>query len=131
MAMGKKSILVLGRSVRLMEGMADLLQLVGYPVSVSYNWTDTEYGVRNGNPPGLVIVDLSNTVADAYALARQIRSEPDWSSVPVLYVSFSGDDGIRELQQQSRKNGDKDVHFYAHTLLSMDELLAKVSACLA
>ncbi len=111
-----------------MEGVADLLQVVGYPVDVSSSWAETEYATYD-SPPGLVIVDLSAAAADAYGLARQIRKD-DWSHVPILFISFSGDDRIRELEQRSRKNGDRSIHFYAHTLLSMDELLEKVRSCL-
>lgn len=131
MAKGRESILVLGRSIRLVEGMADLLQVVGYPVEVSSSWAETEYAMHGDMPPDLVVVDLSSAAADADALARQLRSKPHWSSVPILFVSFSGDDRIRDLQQKSRKNGENRLYFYAHTLLSMDELLAKVRTCLA
>jgi len=113
-----------------MEGVADLLQVVGYPVDVSSSWAETEY-VMYDSPPSLVIVDLSAAAADAYSLARQIRSKDRWSHVPILFVSFSGDDRIRDLERHSRKNGDKSLYFYAHTLLSMDELLEKVRSCLA
>lgn len=113
-----------------MEGVADLLQVVGYPVEVSSSWAETEYAMI-ARPPDLVIVDLSSAALDVYDLARQIRSQAGWSNVPILFLSFSGDDRIRELEQRNRKNGDKQIYFYAHTLLSMDELLAQVRACLA
>ena len=131
MANGRERILVLGRCIRLMDGGADLLQVVGYPVEVSSSWAETEFAMHDARPPDLVIVDLSSAAADAYALARQIRTRPHWSNVPVLFVSFSGDDRIRDFELQSRKNGEKRLFFYAHTLLGMDELLSKVRACLA
>ena len=131
MAKGRESILILGRSIRLMEGVADLLQVGGYPVQTSAGWAETGYVIRDAVPPALVIVDLSNAAADACALARQIRSMPHWSNVPLLFISFSSDDGLRELQQRSRNNGERGLYFYAHSLLSMDELLAKVRTCLA
>jgi len=129
MAKGGESILVLGGSMRLTEGVADLLQVVGYPVAVSSSWAETEYAMYEASPPDLVVIDLSSATADAYALAKQLRSKPHWSSVPILFISFSGDDRIRDLQQKSRENGETRLYFYAHTLLSMDELLAKVRAC--
>jgi len=125
----KERILIIGRSVPLMEGVADLLQVVGHPVDVSSSWAETEYAIYDA-PPDLVIIDLSIAAPDVYNLAGQIRSAPRWSDVPILFISFSGDDRIRELERRSRKNGGKRVYFYAHTLLSMDELLGKVQACL-
>jgi DNA-binding response OmpR family regulator len=126
----EERILIIGRSVPLMEGVADLLQVVGYPVDVSSSWAETEYAIYDA-PPNLVIIDLSIAASDVYDLTGQIRSAPRWSDVPILFISFSGDDRIRELERRNRRNGGKRVYFYAHTLLSMDELLEKVRACLA
>lgn len=126
----RQRILVIGRSTPLIEGVSDLLQVVGYPVDMSSTWAATEYAMSDV-PPDLVIVDLSLAAPDGYRLAEQIRSAPDWTSVPILFVSFSGDDSIRELQQQNQGNGDAKLHFYAHTLLGMDGLLDKVRTCFA
>jgi len=123
-------ILVIGRSTPLMEGVSDLLQVVGYPVDVSTTWTEAEYAMGH-TPPDLVIVDLSIAASDVYQLAQQVRSLPHGSQVPILFVSFSGDDHIRELQYLSQRNGDRRLYFYANTLLGMDGLLEKVRACLS
>jgi DNA-binding response OmpR family regulator len=126
----RRRILVVGKKTPLTEGVSDLLQVGGFPVDVSSTWAETEYALHD-RPPDLVIVDLSITTPDADLIAEQIRRIPHWSDVPILFVSFSGDDRIRELQWRSQKNGDKGLHFYAHTLLSIDGLLEKVRACLA
>jgi CheY-like chemotaxis protein len=126
----RQRILVIGRSTPLIEGVSDLLQVVGYPVDMSSTWAATEYAMGDA-PSDLVIVDLSLSAPDGYRLAEQIRNAPEWNSVPILFVSFSGDDSIRELQQQNQGNGDAKLHFYAHTLLGMDGLLDKVRTCFA
>jgi PleD family two-component response regulator len=126
----RERILVIGTSSPLMEGVSDLLQVVGYPVDVSTTWAETEYAMYD-TPPDLVIVDLSSATPDVYRLAEQIRGMPHWSEVPILFVSFSGDDRIRELQRHNQRNGEKRLHFYAHTLLGMDGLLETVRASLA
>lgn len=123
-------ILVIGRNCPLVEGVYDLLQVVGYRVEMSSTWAGTEYAMHV-TPPNLVVVDLSSAVTDVDRLAEQIRGTPLWSEVPILFVSFSGDDRIRDLQRRTRENGDRRLHFYAHTLLSMDELLEKVRTCMA
>jgi DNA-binding response OmpR family regulator len=132
MATGSKGqrILVIGRSTPLIEGVSDLLQVVGYPVDMSSTWAATEFAMDDA-PPDLVIVDLSLSDPDGYRLAEQLRSAPNWSTVPILFVSFSGDDRIRELQQANEGNGDSQLYFYAHTLLGMDGLLDKVRTCFA
>jgi DNA-binding response OmpR family regulator len=125
-----QQILMIGWSTPLMEGVYDLLQVVGYPVQMTSSWAAAANTMYD-SLPALVIVDLSNADPDALQLAEQIRSTPRWSTVPILFLSFSGDDHIRDLQRQSRQNGDGRLHFYAHTLLSMDELLYKVRTCIA
>jgi CheY-like chemotaxis protein len=125
-----KRILVIGSSTPLMEGVSDLLQVDGYPVDVSSTLAETEYAL-NGTLPDLVLVEFSSATPDIARLAEQIRLVPQWSDVPILYVSFSGDDHIRELQRHHQRNGDKRLHFYAHTLLSMDGLMDQVRTCLA
>ena len=126
----RQRILVIGRSTPLMEGVSDLLQVVGYPVDVSTTWAETQYAMYDA-PPDLVIVDPSSAASDVYRMAEQIRGMPHWTDVPILFVSFSGDDRIRELQHRNQKNGEKGLHFYAHTLLGMDGLLETVRASLA
>jgi PleD family two-component response regulator len=127
----RQRILVIGKSTPLMEGVSDLLQVVGYPVEMSSTWTETQYATHDA-APDLVIVDLSIAARDEFRLSEQIRRTPHLSEVPILFVSFSGDDRIRELQQHNQRNGDGErLHFYAHTLLGMDGLLDQVRTCLS
>jgi len=126
------NILVIGSSSPLLEGVADLLQLAGYRVETSSSWAETEYAMVI-TPPNLVIVDLSGAAPDAYRLSEQLRRAPRWADVPILFISFSGDDSIRSLQllPRSRKGSSGPVHYYAHTLLSMQGLLNEVKTCLS
>jgi response regulator RpfG family c-di-GMP phosphodiesterase len=122
-------ILVIGKSSPLLEGVGDLLQLSGYQVDTSSSWTETEYAMHV-TPPDLAIVDVSSPTADAHRLSEQIHSAPRWSRVPILFISFSGDDRIRELQGYNHKSNGGRLDFYAHTLLSMNGFLEKVKTCL-
>ena len=130
MSKSGQQILVIGKSTPLLEGVADLLLLAGYHVDTTSSWAETEYTLHV-TPPHLAIVDLSSAPTDAFQVSEQIRSRPRWSTVPILFISFSGDDRIWDLQRRSRKKNDNHVDFYAHTLLSVDGLLAKVEACLS
>lgn len=113
-----------------MEGVSDLLQVVGYPVDMSSTWNETEHAMEDPLPD-LVIIDLSTAAADGYRLGQKIRKAPHWAHVPILFVSFSGDDHIRELRQHKQRNGDRQLYFYEHSLLGMDGLLDEVRTCLA
>jgi DNA-binding response OmpR family regulator len=112
----------------LLEGVADLLQTVGYPVDSFPAGSDGELMIRAA-PPDLMIVDLSVAAKDVYQRSEQICQAPRWSEVPVLYVSFSGDDQIRELRGGDRNAGQR-FHFYAHPTLGLDGLLETVKTCL-
>jgi PleD family two-component response regulator len=130
MSKNGQRILVIGGMSPLLEGVSDLLQLAGYHVDLSSSWTETEYALHV-RPPNLAIVDLSSPMSDVYRLSEKIHKIPNWSDVPILFISFSGDDRIRDLQRQSRRANDGRLQFYAHTLLSIDGLLDKVQSCLS
>jgi DNA-binding response OmpR family regulator len=131
MSKNGQRILVIGGSSPLLEGVSDLLQLAGYQVDLSSSWTETEYAMHV-KPPNLAIVDLSSPGSDVYHLSEELHEMPNWSDVPILFISFSGDDRIRDLQRKSRANNvNGRLQFYAHTLLSIDGLLDKVQACLS
>jgi CheY-like chemotaxis protein len=130
MGNGRRRILVLGPRSALMEGVSDLLQLVGYQVDQSSSWDETERTLRV-TPPNLLIVDLSDSNSEVYRLSDRIRNTPAWSEVPLLFISFSGDDRIRELQRHTDHTRNGMVRYYAHTVLGVDGLLEEVQASLA
>jgi PleD family two-component response regulator len=127
---GRQKILVLGQQSPLLEGVVDLLQLVGYQVAVSSSWREVQH-TAGGTPPSLIVVDLSDATLDAVVVSEAVGTLPKWSSVPLLYIGFAGDERVRDLQlgHQYQENGQ--VHVYTHTLLSVDGLLEKVHTCLA
>jgi DNA-binding response OmpR family regulator len=130
MSKGGQRILVIGGRSPLLEGVSDLLQLAGYQVDLSSSWTETEYAMHV-KPPNLAIVDLSSPGSDVSRLSDEMHEIQHWSNVPVLFISFSGDDRIRDLQHRNSNNSGARFQFYAHTLLSIDGLLDKVQACLS
>jgi DNA-binding response OmpR family regulator len=122
-------ILVIGQRWSLVEGVADLLQLAGYRVKTSSSWAETERAMQIPLPD-LVIVDVPSAAADAHFLSEQMR-KAYWANIPILFVSFAGDDCIRTLRQNNYSSNGGRVHFYTHTLLSIDSLLDTVKTCLS
>jgi DNA-binding NtrC family response regulator len=122
-------ILVIGQRSSLVEGVADLLQLAGYRVETSSSWAETERAPSMPRPD-LVIVDVPSVAADAHYLSEPMH-KAYWANIPILFVSFSGDDWIRTFRQDNQNNNGGAVHFYAHTLLSIDSLLDTVKSCLS
>jgi DNA-binding response OmpR family regulator len=120
-------ILVIGQSSPVVEGVSDLLQLAGYRVATSSSWAETERTLQMPLPD-LVIVDVPSTADGAHYLSEELHAAY-WATIPVLFVSFSGDEYIRILRQDNHNNGGR-VHFYAHTLLNVESLVDTVKSCL-
>lgn len=126
----QEPILMIGSSSPLVEGVHDLLQVVGYPVHMSTNWTETQQ-VLEQKLPKLIIVDLSSASLDTDHFTDRMQSLPQWSHIPILFISFSGDDRIHSMKQRPPHNGNGHLHFYTHTFLNIDRLLSKVRTCIA
>jgi PleD family two-component response regulator len=124
-----RQILMIGGSSPLLEGVIDLLQLAGHQVHTSSTWSETRDALSD-SPPHLAIVDVSSSVFDTVRLYEQIDYLASCASAPILVISFSDDDRIRELRRRSRdRNGN--IQFYTQTLLGVDGLVDKVEACIA
>jgi PleD family two-component response regulator len=124
-----RQILMIGGSSTLLEGVTDLLQLAGHQVDTSSTWAETRDAL-NDSPPHLAIVDVSSSVFDTVRLYEQIDYLAHCATAPILVISFSDDDRIRELRRRSRdRNGN--IQFYTQTLLGVDGLVDKVEACIA
>lgn len=129
MSNDERRILVLGEHSPLVQGVSDLLQLDGYQVDTSSDWSEAGH-IQDAAPPSLVIVDLSASTSEAFDLPERIQSSPKWSKVPLLLIGFADDARISEIQHRSRSSGDRRLYFYHHTLLGMGGLLEKVQDCL-
>lgn len=121
-------ILVIGKSSAVVEGVSDLLRLTGYRVAVSPSWVKLNRPVA---PPNLVIiVDLSSPFSETQHVPEVIHNTPLWDRVPILFVSFSSEDNIRELQERLQRHNGGQLNFFVHTVLGINSFLDKVQACL-
>lgn len=124
----QQRIMVFGSPTPLVEGVSDLLQVEGYQVEVASDWLEADQRAE-ASLPNLIIVDLSDPLRVSLRLIEQVQCLPHWAGVPILFVSFSGGEQVRELQRQTRNTHWKNrLHFYIHTLLSMDGFLSQVQA---
>ena len=129
MAKRGRQILMIGGSSPLLEGVSDLLQLAGHTVNRSSTWAETRDAL-NASPPHLAIVDVSSSGHDTVRLYEQIDYLANCAGAPILVISFTDDDRIRELRRRSRdRNGN--IQFYSQTLLGVEGLVDTVEACIA
>ncbi len=123
-----RQILMIGGRSPLLEGVSDLLQLAGHQVATSSTWTEARNAL-NASPPHLAIVDVSSSAFDTLRLYEQIDYLAQCIRAPILVISFSGDDRIRDLRRRSRDRHGK-IQFYTQTLLGVEGLVDKVESCM-
>jgi CheY-like chemotaxis protein len=124
-----RRILVIGKSSPVVEGVSELLRLTGYQVAVRPTWVGVERPVAS--PDLVIIVDLSSPFPETQHVLEEIHRTPHWGHVPILFVSFSNEDNIRELQQRLQSHNGGQLSFFVHTVLGIDSFLDKVQTCLS
>lgn len=123
-----KRIVVIGRTYTLLEGITDLVELAGYSATPAGSWTEVEGRFRDRRPD-LAIIDLTDWL-DSFDLPQRISEVFPLSDVPILLISFSGNDRIWQLQQRGDQTKAGRVEIYAHSLLGLEALVEKVRLCL-
>jgi hypothetical protein len=126
----RQRIVVIGGDGPLLEGVSDLLQLAGYEVRTASSWDlPASLPPSASTPPNLAILDISSSVSDNKKLSGLLASMSERFVAQILVVSFAGDDRIRELERLTQNHQNGRLHFYAHSLLGAEGLLAKVDSC--
>lgn len=128
MGQAEKQIVVIGRTLTLLEGITDLVELAGYSATPAGAWSEVEGRFRD-HGPDLAIIDLTDWL-DSFDLPQRITEMFPLPDVPILLISFSGDDRIWQLQQRGGQAKAGRVEIYAHSLLGPEALLEKVRLCL-
>jgi DNA-binding response OmpR family regulator len=128
MGQAAKRVVVIGRTWTLLEGITDLVELAGYSATPAGAWTEVE-GQFEDCRPDLAIIDLTDWL-DSFDLPDRITEMFPLPDVPILLISFSGDDRIWQLQQRGDHAKTGRVEIYAHSLLGPEALLEKVRLCL-
>lgn len=84
--MSEKTILIVEDQMELRAINAIFLQSHGYRVLAVENGED---GVRSAREqrPDLIIMDLSVPVLDGFCATRQIKQDPETSSIPVVVLT--------------------------------------------
>jgi CheY-like chemotaxis protein len=74
--------------------LAALLHAIGYAVEVVLTATDAILRLHTFTPH-VVLLDIAMPVMNGYELARAIRAEPGFESIPLVVLSGHGDDAHR------------------------------------
>ena len=98
-----------------------LLERHGYAVTTAEHGADA-LAALEGQLPDLLLLDMLMPGMDGFDLLREIRRRPDWSSLPVVFLTVAQD---RELLLRAFEAGA--VDFVTKPFMP-EELLARVQA---
>ncbi|HEX7605052.1 MAG TPA: response regulator, partial [Polyangiaceae bacterium] len=122
--MAKQQLLLVDadpRSVRVLEVS---LKKAGYSVTTAKDGADALAKIELSTPD-LILTDTRLPNVDGYALVRRLKERPDWSSIPVVFLTSqkSIEDKIRGLELG--------VEDYLTKPIFVRELIARVNMLLA
>ena len=122
--MAKKQLLLVDADARSLRVLEVNLRKAGYSVAVASDGLEALTKLEVG-APDLVISDTRLPKLDGYALVRRMKERPEWSSVPIVFLTSqkSVEDKIRGLELG--------VEDYLTKPIFLRELVARVRLMLA
>ena len=117
-AAARHRILVVDDEEGFRDGMADLLNMEGYDVSVARDAVEAVSMLPDFRPD-VILLDLRMPLLDGEAFLRGIRGLPASSEVPVVLISAKEE--LRQIATRSGAAGYLSKPFEASQLLSMIE----------
>src|SRR5213594_2165346 len=116
--MAGRRVLIVDDEEGFRDGMADLLNMEGYDVSVARDAVEAVSMLPDFRPD-VILLDLRMPLLDGEAFLRGIRGLPASSGVPV--VLLSAEEELRQIATRSGAAGYLSKPFEASQLLSMIE----------
>ncbi len=88
----KKKILCIENTAQNLHLVTFMLEKHGYEV---YSATDDQKGIDRAArmKPDLILLDIQLPCTDGYAVARQLRANPDLATIPIVAVTSNAMDG--------------------------------------
>ncbi len=86
----QKTVLVVDDDQTLLASLVDILRLSGYHVLVA---TDGSQGleVLEDQTSDLIVSDIAMPVMDGYQFYEAVRSNPEWTRIPFIFLTARGD----------------------------------------
>lgn len=120
----KDTLLIVEDNHTLREGLRDMLAFEGFNVLTAGNGEEALEQMSTISPD-MIISDIAMPVMDGYTFFQNVRSRPDWLTIPFVFLTARGD---REDVLAGKNLGAED---YLVKPLTRDELLSAVRARLA
>lgn len=120
----KQTLLVVEDNLTLLEGLRDILSMEGFNVLTASNGQEALERM-GGISPDMIIADIAMPVMDGFSFFQNVRSHPDWLTIPFVFLTARTD---REHVLEGKNLGAED---YLVKPLSRDELVSAVRTRLA
>ena len=90
-----ETILVVEDDAALLDGLRDVLELAGYQVLTARHGIEG-LAVLEQRLPDLIVSDINMPRMDGYQFYAQVRANPDWVSLPLIFLSAKSEkDDVR------------------------------------
>lgn len=86
--MAKQRLLVVDSDARSLRVLEVSLRKAGYNVTTAVDGADALEKVQT-EPPDLIISDTALSSMDGYAFAKEVKSNPEWATIPFIFLSRS------------------------------------------
>jgi CheY-like chemotaxis protein len=122
--MSNDRILVVEDYEPLLTGIQDILETEGYTV---FTATDGQQALQmmEAVHPNLIVADIMMPAMNGYALFEAVRARPEWTSVPIVFLTS------KAQKEDMSKGKQLGVDGYITKPFDPDELLTTVQTLLA
>lgn len=118
-----KTVLIVEDNSEIRENTTELLELQGYKVFIAENGRD---GIRiaSESKPDIILCDIMMPEVKGYEVLKQIRNNPATSSIPLIYVTASGEKNEVRMAMEMGANG------YVRKPFDISDLMGVMDQCL-
>jgi len=87
--MQPQCILVVEDDAAMASGICDVLELAGYDMRVAHNGREALTAIAE-RQPDVIVSDIMMPEMDGYELFHEVRANPDWLSIPFIFLTAKG-----------------------------------------
>lgn len=113
------NILIVDDSPEALQNAGTILKTLGYPIRIALNGT-TALELIQQERPTIILLDVSMDDMSGFQVCRQIKSNPKWADIAIIFVTASGQE---QNIQEGFQAGAQD---YVVKPFLASELLARV-----